>query len=70
MKEFAYYIEKELADLLDVGTTVIDYSKRSHRYGMYKVGPVLSVSVSYSYFIDEDINIIIKYLYYYSITIL
>ncbi|XP_033214236.1 uridine phosphorylase 1-like isoform X2 [Belonocnema kinseyi] len=44
MREFAYYIEKELADLLDRGTTVIDYSKRSHRYGMYKVGPVLSVS--------------------------
>lgn len=44
MKEFAYYIEKEISDLLEKETEVIDYSKYSHRYAIYKVGPVLSIS--------------------------
>lgn len=45
MKEFAYYAEKEMSDLFEAGTKVIDYSEYSHRYAIFKVGPILSISV-------------------------
>ncbi|XP_043478588.1 uridine phosphorylase 2-like [Leptopilina heterotoma] len=44
MKEFAYYAEKEMSDLFETGTKVIDYSEYSHRYAIFKVGPILSIS--------------------------
>jgi uridine phosphorylase len=44
MKEFAYFIMKEIGYSLPAGTTLLDISKRGQRYSMFKVGPVLSVS--------------------------
>jgi uridine phosphorylase len=46
MESFAYYIMKEIGHKLPTGTTLQDISQYSYRYSMYKVGPVLSVSVS------------------------
>lgn len=44
MKDFAYYVMKEIGHKLPAGTTLQDISELSGRYAMYKVGPVLSVS--------------------------
>lgn len=44
MKNFAHYVLKELGNKLPTGTTLYNISEHSHRYAMYKVGPVLSVS--------------------------
>lgn len=44
MKSFAEYMLKELGYVLPTGTCLVDISERSHRYAMYKVGPVLSIS--------------------------
>jgi len=49
MENFANYIMKEISHKLPVGTTLLDITKNSYRYSMYKVGPVLSISVSLSY---------------------
>lgn len=46
MEAFAYYIMKEIGHKLPTGTTLQDISQYSYRYSMFKVGPVLSVSVS------------------------
>lgn len=46
MENFAWYIMKEIGHKLPAGTTLLDISQHSYRYSMYKVGPVLSVSVS------------------------
>lgn len=46
MELFANYIMKEINYELPCGTTLLDISQSSYRYSMYKVGPVLSVSVS------------------------
>lgn len=46
MEQFAYYIANQIGYELPAGTILNDISKNSHRYAMYKVGPVLSVSVS------------------------
>lgn len=46
MEQFAQYIMKEIGHKLPTGTTLQDISQFSYRYSMYKVGPVLSVSVS------------------------
>ncbi|CAB3237915.1 unnamed protein product [Arctia plantaginis] len=43
MREFAEYIAKEL-DLPCKGSKLVNLTKHSQRYAMYKVGPVLSVS--------------------------
>lgn len=53
MKEFAKYIAK-LLKYADDG--LVNLTKHSHRYAMYKVGPVLSVNVR------NPINI--KYILY------
>lgn len=45
MENFAYYIMKEIGHKLPTGTTLSDISQYSYRYSMYKVGPVLSISV-------------------------
>lgn len=44
MKSFAEYMLTQLGYLLPTGTCLLDISERSHRYAMYKVGPVLSIS--------------------------
>jgi len=44
MKSFAEYMLSQLGYLLPTGTCLQDISERSHRYAMYKVGPVLSIS--------------------------
>lgn len=46
MEQFAYYIMDEIGYELPPGTLLNDISKHSHRYAMYKVGPIMSVSVS------------------------
>lgn len=46
MEEFAYYIMKEIGHRIPTGTKLDDISQYSYRYSMYKVGPVLAVSVS------------------------
>ena len=46
MEQFAYFIMKEIGHKLPAGTTLLDISQYSYRYSMYKVGPVLSISVS------------------------
>ena len=44
MENFARYIMKELDYKLPTGATLQDLSTAGHRFCMYKVGPVLSVS--------------------------
>lgn len=44
MEKFASYIMNEIGHQLPAGTQLADISLPSHRYAMYKVGPVLSVS--------------------------
>merc|ERR1719245_2824645 len=44
MKSFAEYMLTQLGYVLPTGTCLVDISERSHRYAMYKVGPVLSIS--------------------------
>jgi hypothetical protein len=46
MEQFAYYIMEEIGHKLPAGTMLQDISQFSYRYSMYKVGPVLSISVS------------------------
>ncbi|RVE42102.1 hypothetical protein evm_013247 [Chilo suppressalis] len=45
MEQFAYTIMAEIGHKLPCGTTLQDISHFSYRYSMYKVGPVLSISV-------------------------
>lgn len=45
MELFANFIMEEIGHKLPTGTTLLDISQYSYRYCMYKVGPVLSVSV-------------------------
>lgn len=49
MEDFAHFIMKEIGHKLPAGTTLLDISQYSYRYSMYKVGPVLSISVSILY---------------------
>ncbi|XP_076334106.1 uridine phosphorylase 2-like [Tachypleus tridentatus] len=44
MEGFSSFIQKELGIKLPTGTVLDDISKRSYRYSMYKIGPVLSIS--------------------------
>lgn len=46
MEGFAYYLMEEIGVKLPTGTQLMDISQYSYRYGMFKVGPVISVSVS------------------------
>ena len=46
MEEFAYFIMREIGHKIPTGTQLLDISQYSYRYSMYKVGPVLCVSVS------------------------
>lgn len=49
VEQFAYTIMAEIGHKLPCGTTLQDISQFSYRYSMYKVGPVLSISVSIRY---------------------
>ena len=44
MENFANFIMKEIGYKLPPGASLHDISRHSHRYAMYKVGPVLSIS--------------------------
>ena len=46
MKKFAEFMVKELDHKIPAGMGLTDISHGSDRYVLYKVGPVLSVSVS------------------------
>lgn len=46
MEVFANYMMGEIGYKLPTGTTLQDISQPSFRYSMYKVGPILAVSVS------------------------
>lgn len=62
MEQFANYIMKEIGHKLPAGTTLLDISQYSYRYSMYKVGPVLSISVSIHNIIFDLKNICIHIL--------
>lgn len=70
MEQFANYIMKEIGHKLPAGTTLLDISQYSYRYSMYKVGPVLSISVSiYNIiFVFNFKNLL--YIYIYILTII
>lgn len=55
MENFAYYIMKEIGHKLPPGTTLSDISQYSYRYSMYKIGPVLSISVSLKHFHQHNL---------------
>ncbi|XKL59527.1 hypothetical protein PGB90_000543 [Kerria lacca] len=44
MERFAYYILQEIGYKIPPGTALQDISTHSHRYALFKVGPVISVS--------------------------
>lgn len=46
MEQFAYKLMEEISYKIPTGTTLQDISRFSYRYSMYKVGPVLCISVS------------------------
>lgn len=46
VEQFAYFVMKEIKYELPPGTVLNNISKCCHRYAMFKVGPVLCVSVS------------------------
>ena len=46
MESFAKYVSTELKDKLPTNAQFTEFKEFSYRYSMYKVGPVLAVSVS------------------------
>ena len=57
MEQFANYIMDEIEYKLPTGSCLQDICYHSYRYSMYKIGPVLSVSVSEQHFkIFEILN--------------
>ena len=46
MEKFAYFMVGQLGEKLPAGMELCDISHGSDRYVLYKVGPVLSISVS------------------------
>lgn len=47
MRSFAEYVAQEIGHQFPTGVQIKNISAPADRYSMYKVGPVLSVSVSY-----------------------
>lgn len=45
MESFAYYVGQELGIKLQTGVTLEDITQNANRYSMFKIGPVLSVTV-------------------------
>ena len=68
MESFAYFVGQELGIKLPTGVTLKDITQNAHRYSMFKIGPVLSVTVSifqntyfmFLYYIDSH------YIYFHS----
>lgn len=56
VEQFAFYIMEEIGHKLPAGTTLQDISQFSYRYSMYKVGPVLSISVSFKDFFFQIVK--------------
>lgn len=54
MEQFAKYIMKEIGYKLPAGTQLMDITEFSYRYSMYKVGPVLAVSVSKNFLLYSE----------------
>ena len=46
MESLAYFLKDELGIRLPCGVTLADITQDANRYSMYKIGPVLSVSVT------------------------
>ena len=46
MMKFAHYMKNLLKIEVPTGTDLIDITEKSNRYSIYKIGPILSVSVS------------------------
>lgn len=46
MESFAYFVGQELGIKLPTGVALKDITQNAHRYSMFKIGPVLSVTVS------------------------
>lgn len=46
MESFAYFVGRELGIKLPTGVALKDITQKAHRYSMFKIGPVLSVTVS------------------------
>ena len=46
IQKFAHYIKDLLKIDLPTGCDLVDIAEKTNRYSIYKVGPVLSVSVS------------------------
>lgn len=46
MEAFAYYIGQQLGIKLQTGVTLHDITQNANRYSMFKIGPVLSVTVT------------------------
>lgn len=66
MYDFAQYIMKEIGHKLPTGTCLSDISQYSYRYSMYKIGPVLSVSVSIVMLVAiETNNLTMRFTYCY-----
>lgn len=49
MESFAYYIADIIGEKLPADGKLVDLSQQGQRYALYKVGPVLSVSVSHKF---------------------
>lgn len=60
MEQFAYRLMEEISYKIPTGTTLQDISRYSYRYSMYKVGPVLCISVSIKTCISSFIYLFIK----------
>ena len=58
MEIFAHYIMKEIGHSLPTGADLQDITRKSQRFAMYKVGPVLCVSVSTARFPKREIFLI------------
>ena len=46
MEAFAYFMAEQLKYGIPAGQTLVNIAKATDRYAMYKVGPVLALSVS------------------------
>ncbi|KAI1290152.1 Uridine phosphorylase 1 [Halotydeus destructor] len=44
MEDFAYYVGRQLAIKLPTGVNLQDITQNGHRYSMFKIGPILSVT--------------------------
>lgn len=55
MERFAYFILHEIGFKMQPGTMLQDISIHSHRYALFKVGPVIAVSVGVCVAVARDL---------------